>query len=120
MNLDEAVNWALSTTKKPAILVFQVNRKHLDSAKRLDLNNDEGRWREIVTSFRSGTGTANTRKSVSAYDLIEGPQASMNYDEASCELVWKRKSSSYQMCLISDDLAETFKKSLHSIFFLET
>jgi len=120
MNLDEAVNWALSTTKKPAILVFQVNRKHLDSAKRLDLNNDEGRWHEIVTSFRSGTGTANTRKSVSAYDLIEGPQAAMSYDEASRELVWKRKPSSYQMCLISDDLAETFKKSLHSIFFLET
>ena len=120
MNLDEAVNWALCTTKKPAILVFQVNRKHLDSAKRLDLNNDEGRWHEIVTSFRSGTGTANTRKSVSAYDLIEGPQAAMSYDEASRELVWKRKPSSSQMCLISDDLAETFKKSLHSVFFLET
>ena len=119
-NLDEAMNWALSTTKKPAILVFQVNRKDLDSAKRLDLNNDEGRWREIVTSFRSGRRTANTRKSVSAYDLIEGPQATMSYDEASGELLWKRKSSSYQMCLISDDLAETFKKSLHSIFFLET
>ena len=119
-NLDEAVNWALSTTKKPAILVFQVKRKDLDSAKRLDLNNDEGRWRDIVTSFRSGRRTANTRKSVSAYDLIEGPQATMSYDEASGELLWKRKSSSYQMCLISDDLAETFKKSLHSIFFLET
>ena len=120
MNLDEAVNWALSTTKKPAILVFQVNGKELDSAKRLDLNNDVGRWREIVTSFRSGRRTANTRKSVSVYDLIEGPQATMSYDDSSRELLWKRKSSSYQMCLISEDLAETFKKSLHSIFFLET
>ena len=119
-NLDEAVNWALSTTENPAILVFQVNRKDLDSAKRLDLNNDEDRWREIVTSFRSGRRTADTRKSVSAYDLIEGPQATMSYDEASGELLWKHKSSSYQMCLISNDFAKTFKKSLHSIFFWGT
>ena len=118
-DLNEAVNWALSTTKKPAILVFQVNRKDLDGAKRLDLNNDEDRWREIVTSFRLGRRTAKTRKSVSAYDLIEGPQATLRYDAASCELNWKLKSSSYQMCLNSDDFAETFKKSLHSICFLE-
>ena len=114
------MNWALSTTKEPAILVFQVNQKDLGGAKRLDLKNDEDRWREIVTSFRSGRRTAKTRQSVSAYDMIEGPQATMKYDSASRELLWKRKSSSYQMCLISEDLAETFKKSLHSIFFLET
>ena len=119
-DLNEGVNWALSTTKKPAILVFQVNQNDLDGAKRLDLKNDEDRWREIVTSFRSGRRTAKTRKSVSAYDLIEGPEANMRYDEAFCMLFWKPKPSSYQMCLISEDLAETFNKSLHSIFFLET
>ncbi|XP_067025429.1 uncharacterized protein [Acropora muricata] len=118
-NLDEAVNWALSITGKPAILVFQVNQKDLDGAKRLDLNNDEWRWHEIVTSFRSGRRTDNTRKSVRAYDLIEGPQGTMNYKKRSRELLWKRKASSYQMCLISEDLTETFNKSLHSICFLE-
>ena len=119
-NLDEAVNWATSTTAKPAILVFQVNHEeNLNNAKRLDLNNEEEKWYEIVTSFRSGRGTAKTWKSVSAYDLIEGPQATMRYDEASRELLWKPKPSSYQMCLISDDFAETFEKTLHSIFFLE-
>lgn len=41
----------------------------------------------------------------------------MRYDEASCELLWEQKPSSYKMCLISDDFAETFKKSLHSILF---
>ena len=117
-DVNEAVNWALSTTQKPAILVFLVNQKDLDGAKRLDLNNDEDRWREIVTSFRSGRRTAKTRKSASAYDLIEGPQATMRYDAASRELLWKRKPSSYQMCLNSDDFAEMFKKRLHSIFFL--
>ncbi|XP_029190139.2 uncharacterized protein LOC114957003 [Acropora millepora] len=119
-NLDEAVNWAASTTTKPAILVFHVNHEgNLNSAKRLDLDNDEEKWYEIVTSFRSGRRTAKTRKSVSAYDLIEGPQAAMRYDEASRELLWKPKPSSYQMCLISDDFAETFEKTLHSILFLK-
>ena len=119
-DLDEAVNWAASTTTKPAILVFQVSHVgNLDSAKRLDLNNDEAKWYEIVASFRSGRRTAKTWKSVSAYDLIEGPQATMRYDEASGELLWKPKPSSYQMCLISDDFAEIFEKTLHSVFFLE-
>ena len=117
--LDEAVNWALSTTKKPAILVFQVNQKDLDGAKRLDLRDDEDRWREIVTSFRSGRRTANTRKSVGAYDLIEGPQATIRYDKESRELLWKLKPLSYQMSLNSDAFAETFEKRLHSIFFFE-
>ncbi|XP_029190138.1 uncharacterized protein LOC114957002 [Acropora millepora] len=119
-NLDEAVYWATSTTTKPAILVFQVSHvENLDSAKRLNLNNNEARWYEIVTSFRSGRRTAPTWKSVSVYDLIEGPQATMRYDEASREVFWKPKPSSYQMCLISEDFAETFEKNLHSIFFLE-
>ena len=119
-NLDEAVNWAASTATKPAILVFPVNHEEkLNSAKRLDLNNDEDKWYEIVTSFRSGRRTAKTWKSVSAYDLVEGPQVTMRYDEASRELLWKPKPSSYQMCLISDDFAETFEKTLHSILFLE-
>ena len=39
-DLNAAVNWALSTTKKPAVLVFQVNWNDLDGNKRLDLNND--------------------------------------------------------------------------------
>ncbi|XP_074609402.1 uncharacterized protein LOC141863652 [Acropora palmata] len=119
-NLDEAVNWAATTTAKPAILVFLVNRKDLDSAERLDLNNNEERWREIVTSFRAGRRRVKTSQSVSAYDLIEGPQATMRYDKATYELLWEQKPSSYQMCLISDDFAEKFKKSLHSVLFVGT
>jgi len=118
-NMDEAINWALRTTAKPAILVFQVNQADLDGAKKLDLSNNEERWREIVTSFRSGRRTATTRESVSAYDLIEGPQATVRYDEATCELFWEQKPSSNQVCLISEDFAEEFQKTLHSILFLD-
>ena len=118
-NMDEAINWALSTTAKPAILVFQVNQANLDGAKKLDLSNNEERWREIVTSFRSGRRTATTRESVSAYDLIEGPLTTVRYDEATCELFWEQKPSSNQVCLISEDFAEEFQKTLHSILFLD-
>ena len=118
-SMDEAINWALSTTAKPAILVFQVNQEDLDSAKKLDLSNNEERWCEIVTSFRSGRRTATTRESVSAYDLIEGPQATVRYDEATCELLWEQKPSSNQVCLISEDFAEEFQKTLHSILFFD-
>ena len=119
-NLDEAVNWAASTTAKPAILIFHdVNLENLDGPKKLDLSNNQERWCEIVASFRSGRKTAETRKSLSAYDLVEGPQATMRFDEASHELLWKQKPSSYQMCLISDDFAEIFEKTLHSILLLE-
>ena len=118
-NMDEAINWALRTTAKPAILVFQVSQEDLDGAKKLDLSNNEERWREIVISFRSGRRTATTRESVSAYDLIEGPQATMRYDEATWELLWEQKPFSNQVCLISEDFAEEFQKTLHSILFLD-
>jgi len=118
-NMDEAINWALCTTAKPAILVFQLNQEDLDGAKKLDLSSDEERWREIATSFRSGRRTATTRNIVSAYDLVEGPQATVRYDEATCELLWEQKPSSNQVCLISEDFAEEFQKTLHSILFLD-
>ena len=117
-NMDEALNWAKSTTAKPAILAFKVNREYLDAARKLNLNENEGRWREIVSSFRSGRRTAKTRKALSSYDLIEGPMATvMRGSETSQDLVLEPKPLSYQMCLISREIAETFQKSLHSVLF---
>ena len=45
-DLDDALNWAKSTTRKPAILVFQVDREYFDDARKLNLNNNEERWRK--------------------------------------------------------------------------
>ena len=118
-SLDDAVNWANSTTAKPAILVFQVDRQYLDDARKLKLSPDEGKWREIVSSFRSAKRTAKTRKQLSSYDLIEGPMASVTRSETSEDLVFEPKPLSYQMCLISDDFAEEFRKTLYSIVFLD-
>ena len=117
---EKALNWAKNTTARPALLVFQVNRQeHLDNAKKLNLFENDKKWREIVSSFRSGKKTAKTRKSLCAYDLIEGPVGTMRTKDSTNEIMFEPKPSSYQMCLISDDFAETFRKTLHSIIFLD-
>ena len=119
-NFDEALNWAKCTTSKPAMLVFQVNREqYLDNARKLDLEQDHERWYEIVSSFRSGIKTAKTRKSLGAYDLIEGPVATVRKTESG-DLMIEPKPSSYQMCLISDDFADEFRQTLHSIVFMDS
>ena len=119
-NSEEALNWAKNTTAKPALLVFKVNRQeYLDHAEKLNLFENEQRWIEIVSSFRSGNKTAKTRKSLRAYDLIEGPVARKRRNEVSDETVYDPKPSSYQMCLNSDDFADTFRKTLHSIIFFK-
>ena len=116
-SLDSALGWAKSTTAKPAILVFQVNHQILNAARRENLDNNEERWSEIVSSFRSGRRTAKMRKSLSTFDLIEGPMALLAVAESSEEAVFEAKASSHQICLISEDFAENFHQNLHSIIF---
>ena len=119
-NSEEALNWKKNTTAKPALLVFRVNRqKYLHHVEKLNLFENEQRWVQIVTSLRSGKKTAKTRKSLSAYDLIEGPMGRKRRNEMSDETVYDPKPSSYQMCLNSDDFADTFRKTLPSIIFLK-
>ena len=122
--LDVALNWALRKTAKPAILVFRVNHVFLNSkARKLTLNAEDGRWREIVTSFRLDKRTAKTKQSLSAFDVIEGPVATVSSSGGRAsngdELVFEPKPSSYQMCLISEDFAEKFEHTLHSILFYD-
>lgn len=57
------------------------------------------------------------RKSLTSYDFIEGPMSVLTKHETTDEVVFEPECSSYQMCLISEDFAERFKKNLHSIVF---
>ena len=116
-SLDSALDWAKGTTAKPAILVFQVNDQILNDARRQNLDNNDERWSEIVSSFRLGRRTAKMRKSLNSFDLIEGPVATLAASESSEEVVFEPKPSSHQICLISDDYAEKFQQTLHSIIF---
>ena len=118
-DFDEAFNWARSTTSKPAILAFQVNREHLGNARMLNLDSDLETWRKIVSSFRSDEETLKTREQLMrSYELIEGPMATVQLNKSG-ELVLEPKASSHQICLISDDFAEEFEQTLHSLLFLD-
>lgn len=116
--MEHALNWAKSTTARPAILIFQVKREDMDNARRLNLNKNKEKWKEIVSCFRTGKRTAKVRKSLTSYDFIEGPMSVLTKHETTDEVVFEPKCSSYQMCLISEDFAERFEKNLHSIVFL--
>lgn len=120
-NLDVALDWAKSTTAKPAILAYHVDSRILHTSRRLNLFENVDRWREIVFSFRSGQRTAKTRKSlITSYDFIEGPIATLTTtNEASGELAFEPRTSSYQMCLISDEFVEVFQQTLYSVAFLD-
>ena len=123
-NLDDALRWAYSTTVKPAILVFSVERDFLNKARKPSLNGVDGitKWREIVHFFRLDKGPGSIRSSLSAYDLIEGrsAKATRSGERGDGEdLIFEQNTSSYQMCLISKKFAETFQKKLHSILFYD-
>ena len=53
-NFDDMFNWANCTTAKPTILIFKANCCFLDSARKLDLFDNEKQWHEIVLAFRLG------------------------------------------------------------------
>ena len=116
-SLDQASKWARSTTSKPAILIFQVKRNGLLNAKKLDLTSNLEKWIKTVHYFRSDERPAYIAKDISkAYDLIEGPVATASSSrEASDQLMWQPNHSSYQLCLISDEIAKKFYQTLHFI-----
>ena len=123
-SLDEALHWALSTTAKPAMLVFRVNHSLINGkARRLALNSGDERWREIVASFRMNKETAKTKRAFSAFVVIEGPMGKVIREEGGSsnggELVFEPKPSSYQICLISEVFAKTFENTLLSILFYD-
>ena len=120
-SLDQASKWVRSTTSKPAILIFQVERNDLRNAKKLDLTSDLEEWRKTVHYFRSDKGPAYKAKEIrKAYDLIEGPVAiASSSSETSDQLIWQPNHSTYQLCLISDEFAKKFYQTLHFILFFE-
>ena len=119
---DHAFMWAKRKTIKPAVLVFRLKRSEFwnnEKIRRLNLCSHENsqKWAKIVALFRSGKQSAETREISRNYDLIEGSVAEVS--NASGHLEYKAIPLSYQMCLISRDLAKKFEESLHSILFYQ-
>lgn len=119
--IDYAWNWAKSLSARPAILSFVVSREYMENKPRkLDLNEDEEKWKKMVSSFRNDRVTAKMLEDLDqSYDLIGGPIARVTKSEVSDELECKPKPSLYQLCLISDKFAEDFEKTLHSTIFFD-
>ena len=115
-NLEHSVDWAFSSTCKPAVLVYRVDRSLLETFSGYSLCGEERKekWKDLVRQYRSGKPPKKLRKSLRAYDYIEGPRAS------SCDPVSPEpKDGTYQMCVISDELAEALKSCLHSALFFD-
>ena len=115
-NLEHSVDWAFSSTCKPAVLVYRVDRSLLETFSGYSLCGEEKKekWKDLVGQYRSGKPTKKLRKSLRAYDYIEGPRAS------SCDPVSPEpKDGTYQMCVISDELVEALESCLHSALFFD-
>ena len=115
-NLEHSVDWAFSSTCKPAVLVYRVDRSLLETFSGYSLCGEEKKekWKDLVGQYRSGKPTKKLRKSLRAYDYIEGPRAS------SCDTVSPQpKDGTYQMCVISDELDEALESCLHSALFFD-
>ena len=122
-DFSDALNWAKSITSKPALLIFQVKcgcfnkfrkRCFLDS-----IADDMKEWQKIVSLCRSGEVTAESQKLFTELDLLEGPKAILTGRNENDQLILEPMPSSYQICLFSEEIAEEFYRSLHSILFFD-
>ena len=83
----------------------------IDRNRKLTLSENDRQWHEMANSFRMGNVTVRAEESlVRKYDFIEGSVAMVTRSETSGEMVLVPKPSSYQMCLISDNFRDKFKK----------
>ena len=116
-NFEQALRWTTSRKHTPpAVLVFRVKRNQLrgeNNEKGLDLRNDQEKWKEVVTKFRSRDSDQikEVRKCLEKYEFIEGPMA--------LSLHPKLKPGSYQLCVKKNNCAELFNQSIHSVVFFE-
>ncbi|PFX12165.1 hypothetical protein AWC38_SpisGene23916 [Stylophora pistillata] len=97
-NITSALDWAKCKTVKPAILIFQLRDfSSNNKTRRFSLNAPEDlqKWREIVSSFRSGKPSVKIEQILSEYDLIEGPVATFGR-QSDGQFVFEPQPSSYQ------------------------
>ena len=113
-DLEHAVEWAFSSTRKPAVLVYRVRRNVLETSAGYSLVGKEkaNKWVDFVKQYRSGKPSKKLRKSVRDYDYVEGARSL-----SSRECVPTPIDKSYQMCVISVELAERLDGFLHSVVF---
>ena len=114
-NIEEALNWARHRYSKPAVLVFKINIDALTQG--LDLQADEKQWENTVSSCRSGQNKKFLKNMRERFEFIEGPMASVSRNRNRHLTHPRMKENSYQLCILSKNLAEKFDTCLHSLVF---
>ena len=117
-SIEEALNWARKRSKnsKLAVLVFKINTDALNQG--LDLQDNVKEWKNTVSSCRSGQNKKFVNHMLETYKFVEGPMASFSKKRFKESIKHPRmKESSYQLCILSVDLAEKFYTCLHSLVF---
>ena len=107
--------WARNRPHCTAVLVFRVRITELRGNRNgLDLGSNMDRWKEVVSKFRTGIADRRFLADLDNYDFIEGPLCGegQNFKNPT-------PSSTYQLCVHSDDCARLFDQSLHSVVFFE-
>lgn len=109
--------WARNRPHCTAVLVFRVRITELRRNRNrngLDLEGNIDQWKEVVSKFRTGSADGRFLANLENYDFIEGPLCGEGQNFRN-----PTPSSTYQLCVHSDDCARLFDQSLHSVVFFE-
>ncbi|XP_032221130.1 uncharacterized protein LOC116603672 [Nematostella vectensis] len=121
-NFDEAKKWGFSRgggSGKCAVLVYRIKQNILNEQNHVDLRGQdkEEKWGRIVSGCRSGNRiiSEGIARELSGKDFVQGPIAGLS--KSAGQRSFYIKKGSYQLCLLTDDLASTFNGALHSVVF---
>lgn len=112
-NFNTALDWACSRYKhQPAVLIYKFSNSNLGNFEGLDLLGQDARhhWNTIIGTCRSGIGLPTAILKNKSF--IEGPMATV-----SRRGLIRAIPHSYQLCILSEAMAEDFDESIHSMFF---
>ena len=120
-SIEEALQWACHRFDRPAVVVYKIQLETLANYNGFDLQGEENKqqWKEIVIQCRKSQNQDKKflRRIRKQYNYIEGPMASISKNRQEMSRPPRQKENSYQFCILSEELAEDFYTSLHSLLF---
>lgn len=109
--------WARNRPPCSAVLVFRVRKAELrEDRNGLNLWGKTDQWKELVGKFRTGKANERYLRDLEEYQYIEGPLCGEGQDFNNNPTP---DFKTHQLCVRSDQCAELFDRSLHSVVFFE-
>ena len=132
-SFEETLKWVGSDVRQgegQAIVIYRVDKRELrgdNNDKGLDLRGDNLQWVRVVSEYRipsSGKPAKKRsqpdnklRKHWKTMPYIEGPISSGSKNPSYADFDCSK--GTYQLCVRTDNCAQLFDKSLHSVVFVE-